>query len=67
MSTTRPAAPSTLRRPFGLALVALSILALLPAPAIAAAPARGSDTIRPTIHYEEALAHAHDTTRFTAG
>ncbi|HET7167566.1 MAG TPA: glycosyl hydrolase family 18 protein, partial [Candidatus Limnocylindrales bacterium] len=47
--------------------VALSILALLPAPAIAAAPARGSDTIRPTIHYEEALAHAHDTTRFTAG
>ena len=57
-------------RPIALITLALVAQAGWAAPAIAAAPvSRGPDTaeLRPTIHYEEARAHAHDRIAFAPG
>ncbi len=48
------------------ALGALLLMGLLPASVQAAGPAGGAG-LQPTIHYEEALAHAHDKIAFKAG
>jgi spore germination protein YaaH/flagellar hook assembly protein FlgD len=69
--TDRPAGPARLR---GVALVATAAVALLaglmPASVVAASDpvdAAGSSELQPTIHYEEAMAHAADRIAFAAG
>ncbi len=57
----------SLRRPLALCVSLLSLGLLLPVAALAAGPPAGSDTMHPTIHYEEAQAHAHDRIAFSAG
>jgi spore germination protein YaaH/flagellar hook assembly protein FlgD len=63
----RSVAPRSLRRPLALAVALLSLGVVLPVGVLAASPTAGSTTIHPTIHYEEAQAHANDRIAFSAG
>ena len=63
----RSVAPRSLRRPLALAVALLSLGVMAPVGVLAASPTAGSTTIRPTIHYEEAQAHANDRIAFNAG
>ncbi len=69
MSILRPS--STARRPGPrhlAAVLAVGILAgFAPAAVQAADPVARDGGLRPTIHYEDAVAHAHDRIRFAAG
>ncbi len=64
----RPPAPFLGLRPMAAALALVLGAGLLPVATLAAAPrADGATTLRPTVQYEEALAHANDRIAFKAG
>ncbi len=63
----QPRRRSTIARRSGLVLGALFLAGLLPVAPVGAASPRGGAGLQPTIHYEEALAHAKDKIAFTPG
>ena len=67
MSSSRQRLPHAVSAPrLAVALGVLLLVGLAPASVQAASPAGGAG-LQPTIHYEEALAHAHDKIAFKAG
>ncbi len=67
LSPHQPPSRPTVARRLGLVLGALVLAGLLPVAPVGAASPRGGAGLQPTIHYEEAEAHARDKIAFAPG
>jgi spore germination protein YaaH len=67
MLIRRPTAPFLGPRSMAAVLALMLSAGLVPAGVLAATPGDDATTLRPTVHYAEARAHAHDHIAFTPG